>query len=346
MPHLGRYAPIIKSVCFLYDTKKDALAGTNAGGTGFLVATPSQQHGEPHVHAITNWHVAVYNEDGPPSPVLRINKHSGILEIFDFGPDQWIFKPGYYDVAVSPPLTVNTQVHDAVWLRVDPFFLTRDEEQKADIGIADDVFMIGRFVDYDGLETNTPAARFGHISIMNAQIKQLSGYSGRSIIIDMHSRSGFSGSPVFVYRTSGSHFFDDSVVVGGGHFIRLLGIHWGQFPEEWELKNKKKKDKNARRHKTLITNGQYVEGLSGMTCVIPAADIVEVINLPELHAMREQREKEIEKIIGNHRLRPKAESASDMKQADSSLTSDENPTHREDFTALLNAAVRKPESKD
>src|ERR1700730_13024370 len=110
----------------------------------------------------------------------------------------------------------------------------------------------------------------------------------------MHSRNGFSGSPVFVYRTFGSdlsepfgHAFDDfrldfanprflpksGRLKARTHF-NFLGIHWRQFPEEWELK--KGRSKKEARRKALITEGEYVKGMSGMTCVIPAWQILEV----------------------------------------------------------------------
>jgi hypothetical protein len=38
--------------------------------------------------------------------------------------------------------------------------------------------------------------------------------------------------------------------------------------------------------KLLIANGKYILGLSGMTCVIPAACIAEILDLPELKNMR------------------------------------------------------------
>src|SRR5205823_82762 len=66
---------------------------------------------------------------------------------------------------------------------------------------------IGLFVDHDGVTTNVPSARFGNISMLpnkNATIEQPTNYRGESYVVDMHSRTGFSGSPVFVYRTFGS----------------------------------------------------------------------------------------------------------------------------------------------
>lgn len=117
MPKIGQYADLLKTVFFLYETEEDALAGTDSGGTGFLVAIPSKRWGSRvvHVHAVTNWHVAVFNEDGPPLPVLRVNRKAGGKPItFSFDPAEWIFQPASYDVAVSPPLNFEgLEDHDA-----------------------------------------------------------------------------------------------------------------------------------------------------------------------------------------------------------------------------------------
>src|SRR4051794_31688529 len=61
MPKLGQYANILKTAVFLYPTPDHAKVGAASGGTGFLLAIPSEQHGENsrHVHCITNRHVAV-----------------------------------------------------------------------------------------------------------------------------------------------------------------------------------------------------------------------------------------------------------------------------------------------
>ena len=181
--------------------------GKKSGGTGFLVAIPSKRWPQQihHIHGVTNWHVAVHG--APPAPVIRVNRLSGAPEVFELDPSEWIFKPGSYDVAISPPLDLRPGLHkvEAVDISV---FLTPEVAAKQEINAADDVFMVGRFVDYDGVEANSPAFRFGHISIIDARVKQETGYAGRSIVVDMHSRSGFSGSPVFVFRTAGSMFFE------------------------------------------------------------------------------------------------------------------------------------------
>ncbi|WP_256807804.1 trypsin-like peptidase domain-containing protein [Bradyrhizobium sp. Bra64] len=297
MPHLGQYAPILKAVFFLYPDRASAEKGVKSGGTGFLLGEEMKRvPGYAHIHAVTNWHVAVCPKDGPPSPVIRINRKSGKPDIFEFDCTEWIFEGGGPDVAISPPVTV-TDEHDIQLLDVSSWVLTTAQEIKDAVGPGDDVFMLGRFVDYDGVETNQPAARFGHVSMMDARIEQSTHYKGRSIVLDMHSRSGFSGSPVFVYRTIGSHFFEPQpgkVLTGGGHYIKLLGIHYAQFPESWELKAKQ--TTSTVTQAVLQADSHYVEGLSGMTCVVPAADIMRIYNRPELVAMREMSEQHNERL--------------------------------------------------
>jgi hypothetical protein len=74
-----------------------------------------------------------------------------------------------------------------------------------------------------------------------------------------------------------------------------------------------------------------------MMGVIPAWKIWEVIDGDEMKAIRKQTEEVIKK-------------ATDQVALDAShgtkAVPDANPSHREDFMALLAAAVRKPQSKD
>jgi hypothetical protein len=336
MPKLGEYKWLLDSVFFVYETKEHARKGVKAGGTGFLVALPSRHWPDHyhHIYAITNWHNAC--RDG--ASVIRINKHDGPPEILDIDPSEWHFIPGAkggHDIAV---IVVNEylrpDVHKVQALGPN-FFLNQEEILQLEVGPADDVFMVGRFVDYDGVEANQPALRFGHISIFEAPIRQVNGCNRPSHVIDMHSRSGYSGSPVFVYRTAGSMFFKGNTFLGGGHTLKLLGIHWGQFPEEWELKRGGMQPKTEH---LLIVEGEYVKGLSGMTCVSPAYAIMEVLNLPVLQNQRDQ----IESALfskGYGRDLPLAESASRP-------ATDANPNHQEDFSRLLDLATRTPPRDD
>ncbi len=290
MPHFGDYKSLLDTVFFLYATVEDAWEGKQSGGTGFFATVASDRYPSLfYQYAVTNWHVAC--EGG--CPIVRLNTLDGNTDIITLKVSDWRFIPEKYDIAVAP-IPHDLSQHKVMYLAPN-FLLSEDEEETLDIGVGEDVFMVGRFVDYDGVQTNQPAARFGNISIAYATVKQPTGYYGRSIVIDLHSRSGFSGSPVFVYRTPGSLFppaSEKGLVWVGGHTMKLLGIHWGQFPEEWELTSK------SPAEASLIREGQYVKGFSGMTCVCPSSAILELLNLPEFKEMRSRQDLEIEKSGG------------------------------------------------
>ena len=359
MPYIPQN--VINSVFYLYASVDDARAGRDPGGTGFLVWFPHLPG--THVYGVTNWHVAVQNGFS----VIRLNTNDGSVDVIDLGPEDWHFLPARQDVAVVP-LSLGSE-HAVSAVPSHDFAEKKDDDRSFQrdplIGVGDDVFMIGLFVDHDGVTTNVPSARFGHISMLpntNALIEQPNRYFGESYIVDMHSRCGFSGSPVFVYRTFGSdlrggtrgHEFEAIEIADfitpdrsttrasprgpsstqgymgrlrARSFFKFLGIHWGQFPEEWELRQGS--SMSEARKKGLITDGAYVKGMSGMTCVIPAWQIMEVFELPQLKKIR------AEKISAAPRSgRPEPESRSDAP-------SDVNPEHREDFNRLVGAAAKK-----
>ncbi|HEY1735856.1 MAG TPA: hypothetical protein VGG12_04355, partial [Methylovirgula sp.] len=162
-------------------------------------------------------------------------------------------------------------------------------------------FMVGRFIDHDGGELNQPALRFGNISMNPTPIVQGNGVKAEAYCIDLHSRSGYSGSPVFVYRTPQQDLDPPpprktpnlglTLQPPLATFFLVLGIHFAQFPELWEVTSngKLKKESDAPKE-PLLTDGQYIKGLSGMTCVLPAWTIRKVLNMDVLKRMRAENE--------------------------------------------------------
>ena len=189
-------ANIKNAAFYLFPTKEDAEKGSNFGGTGFIVTIPSKMHakyGRGFVYAVTNWHVAAQGGNS----VIRLNTKSGAPDFIDAGPEDWFFN-GKHDIAVLPINLDNLHVATPVHSRM---LMSRDDAKVLQIGPGDDVFMVGRFIDHDGGERNQPALRFGNISMDPTPIEQGNGVKANAYCIDLHSRSGFSGSPVFVYRT-------------------------------------------------------------------------------------------------------------------------------------------------
>jgi hypothetical protein len=285
--------------------------------------------------AVSNWHLAVKRGFS----VVRINRLDGGVDIFDHDPSEWHVLPGGPDVAAIP-LTVGSSVHKI--RGVGPsMYLTKEWNRAEDhrhINVGDDVFMIGRFIDYDGVETNKPSLRFGNISIMEAPVPQTTGHAGQSLVLDMHSRTGFSGSPVFVYRTSGSYFGEvpDGDIWKAemwlGHTMMFLGLHWGQFPEAWQLREKGAPKEKQESNVALVTDGKYVEGMSGMTLVIPAETVWETLTtMPTLKKQLAEKEKSLKS-----KTSPSAPIAEGADKED----------HRERFNRLKELAVKPPKSSD
>src|SRR5579863_336740 len=119
MPHLAKDdRSLLKAPFFLYHSLEDAKAGSNAGGTGFLVGVRSAAAPDQfaHVYGVSNWHVAV--RDG--ASIIRINSVSGPPVIFEFDPAEWHFRPNFHDIAAIP-LNLDPTKHDAVPLALDRF---------------------------------------------------------------------------------------------------------------------------------------------------------------------------------------------------------------------------------
>jgi hypothetical protein len=329
-------------VAYLYHSVEDAETGTDFGGTAFFVSVPSDVPNRSFVYAVTNWHVAV--RDG--ASILRVNRKDGGTDSFAYGPEQWAFTPKYDIAAVHVPL--DTKIYAASLCDAPHGLVTREDVERVKLGPGEDVFMVGRFIDHDGGTINRPAVRFGHISVMPSPIEQPNGIAADAYCIDLHSRSGYSGSPVFVYRTPGydleqfpKEFGPDTVVLTEGtKYLALLGIHFAQFPEQWEIAKGlgKKKNEESKGAVPIIQDGHYIKGLSGMTCILPAWAIWEVLNLPELKGPRDEANARlVSQLASEGKMPPVAESAP--------RANDANPNHRGDFMRLVDVAGRKPEPK-
>jgi hypothetical protein len=337
-------AMIRNAAFYLYPDGDAAEQGKNFGGTGFLIGVPSKLHakyGRAHVYAVTNWHVAPKG-----NPVIRLNTQSGPPDIIDADVHDWVFD-GVHDIAVLP-VNVNPDLH-AVTVLHSRMLVTEESVKNAEIGPGDDVFMVGRFVNHDGGQKNQPALRFGNISMNPTPIMQDNGVKADAYCIDLHSRSGYSGSPVFVYRTPQSDLDPPpprrtpnlglQLQPDLATFFLLLGIHFAQFPEMWEVTSSGKlRHESDAVKEPLLTDGKYIKGLSGMTCVLPAWSIRKVLNMPSLRQTRDKNEAETEARFQREGYPPEPEDKRLTRQdpdmdapiSEAALpATGENPTHRE-----------------
>jgi hypothetical protein len=330
MPRLRQAVPF--STFYLYGRSPSGeLRGPK--GTGVFVARRATRAGLPaHLYAVTAYHVAV---SGGAS-TLRINTTEKIgnkevmrSRFIEHGPEDWQFVPGGDDIAVLD-LTDEVSKHkgDFAFTVPEPDFVSVEFIKNAEVGPGEDGFMAGLFLSNPGADFNIPAVRFGNISQganFLQPIKQGNKIARPSYVFDMHSRPGFSGSPVWIYRTPATAL--TGIRQDGGWdlptennvFLKLLGIHSGQFLEDVTIESGGANDDSN------------MEIPSSMTVVAPAWAITEALDLPKLKEQREMREK---RIIKERGPRVRAEIASSEPATD-------NPTHKEDFMSLLDAAAKE-----
>lgn len=194
---------IFDTTVFLYHSVDDAEAGEQTGGCGFLVSVPWDINPEfQHIYVVSNYHVVC---DGGAS-VIRLNTKDGKSACIDTDPGQWFTNYGH-DLAVHRIDAFKHFGQDSIYDYKQMDFLelqlTQADWDKWKLGIGDEVVSFGRFIDLDEIQRNEPVLRTGVL----ASGKTLPVAMGDSVpwaeeecyIVEMRSRTGFSGSPVLVF---------------------------------------------------------------------------------------------------------------------------------------------------
>ena len=260
-------------VIYLYPSEDHAAQGEKVGGSGFLVQIPlPSDENRGVVFAVTNKHVVKH------APVVRLNRVDGSIAIAPFEKKRWIEHPDGDDLAIVPMGGLDTQFHR---FKTVPrsMFLLKPEMEKQDIGLGDDIFLLGRFVNHEGKVQNTPSLRFGNIAQMPALIRQDTGFDQESFLVEAKSISGYSGSPVFVQMLpmSSRPKKDDPrtlmIVPLPGSGPWLLGVDWGHL-HNWE------EVCDETCHSVLPK--RIVSSNTGMMGVVPAWKLNEMFELNEV----------------------------------------------------------------
>jgi hypothetical protein len=313
----------LEAVVYLYRSAHEAQEGIEVGGSGFLVSVNAETFPEGKFHyVVTNRHViAVAN-------VVRFNTKAGGTHIEGLARERW-WKSATDDLAIC---LIAPQ--GALWAQKtiqSNLIMSEDKASAVRLGIGDDVFMVGRFINHEGKQQNAPLVRFGTIAQMPSEpIRYPNGLDGQpheqlSIIADIRSIGGYSGSPVFLNE----HQFilrPNEGEVADKHY--LIGIDWGHI-QMWSPV--------CGLNQEPLGQTQ-VNVNSGMAGIVPSWRLIDLLmsdgptNERKLHEAR------------YHATRDAAKAALDLGMAPSAPpANDANPTHREDFMRLVGAAARKPE---
>lgn len=335
-------------------------------GTGFFIALQGKGGWYlRHHYAVTCYHVAITNGGS----ILRVNTKDGGHRFIEFEPHEWEFLPNGDDICavdVSDRLTDQDE-YSAIpetWVAWQDFI----DQEEVDIG--EDGFMLGLFADHAGKKQNLIAARFGNLSLLARReepIEQPHGHKRPSHIFDMRSRPGFSGSPVFIYRTPAGDLrtasergrleamtrairreppvrqqwgmlsrdvFED-MEIEGNTFLMLLGVHSGQYPERVEARKIKKTSGEAD---DIVRDRDKLKIPSSMAVIAPAWEIINLLNKPTFLTQREERDKRMNEKRDQSNL-PEPESAATAEKPASA--DDANPNHLGDFKRLVDVAARR-----
>jgi hypothetical protein len=262
-----------------------------------------------------------------------VNTLVGGVDVIERDPSEWYSKPGD-DLAITM-VAARPGVHKTRNISLD-WFVKKQDVQNDLVGVGDDVFMIGRFMNHDGFLTNVPSARFGHLSMMPLGIRHPAGYEQISFAVEMLSRPGYSGSPVYVYRVP--YNLETGSMHVGGWTVKLLGINWGFITDSAEVSEKVLTAGMVEDEKKPV---KYVRVNTGMNGVVPAWHLEKLLNSGPVRRDREA-------IAADAIRRAAALPPNGVAQTAGAAppANGENPTHLEDFTRLVSLAARKPAPKD
>jgi hypothetical protein len=326
---------------YIYKTLEQARNGEHYGGSGFLVGIiPDEEF--PHrgfVYVVTNTHVIAKAE----YPVIRFNRKDGSTECIPTKRENWFPHLSGDDISVFP-ITVSLEDMQVAVIGLD-MFVTQTRISDEDIGIGDDTVMIGRFVNHEGKQQNSPAVRFGNIAMMDREkIVTEAGIEQEAFLVEMRSLPGYSGSAVLIYSPcamndmsqirrgktrpklgSGALLPPETMDAFNAHTSAkgpyLLGIDFCHIQRKYNVRD---------AHGAEVSEGLFVMENTGMAGVIPAWRIAEVLDRDEL------KDKRKEKLLPEKQY----ETTASLDTADDDVS--EVFTQR-DFEAALKKVSRKVE---
>jgi hypothetical protein len=280
---------MLKSVAFIGHTEHAGPRGQadieRYDGTGFYVSVPSKHPGVfPFVYLVTSKHVI---EKTAPNFWVRENLKAGGVTL-EPGDTEWVAHPSdeTVDVAVFPWKLPEDRDHLPV---PKEDFASREKFGPEQVGIGDELFLVGVFPSASGTEGNTPIVRKGNLAMLpegKVRVKrdQREQYID-AFLIEAHSFGGISGSPIFVRETTrvrtqayGKSY--DARMVGPQY---LLGLVWGHYEIDSQ-------DINAMHPRPPV--GQELGLNLGIGIAVPAWKILETLNHSQLLAQRRSVEDE------------------------------------------------------
>jgi hypothetical protein len=267
---------MLKTVGFVSRYDDDGVGGSfiRPRGTAFVVGV---QMDEKNVlaHLVTAKHVAkaIEEVDG----LVALNGKDGEPLFLRLGSQRWFYHPTEeecVDVAVMPFGSFRFREYDIEWIP-QTVFATDSVIAEYDIGLGDELVIIGLFSKFYGHTEVVPLVRTGNIAMMPKDRLPVNGFLPmEAYLAEGRSIGGLSGSPVFVRNTVKMQLQtagQKPAFWGGLGQSHLLGLMHGH----WDLP-------------VSFSDTEKAEAVNmGVSIIVPAKKILETLYHPELVAMRE-----------------------------------------------------------
>jgi hypothetical protein len=285
------------------------------GGTAFIVGIKMDANASL-CHLVTAKHVAEAIE--PAETVIAMNAKDGAPRFLRTNDQKWFYHPtekDSVDVAVLPLGSPNIDLYDIAFIP-EAIFATEKRIADFDIGLGDELVIVGLFTRFFGSTYVNPIVRTGNIAMMPRDRVPVKGFGKmEAYLAEGRSIGGLSGSPVFVRNTvkmpvQNPNGTSQLYGLGDGHLLGLAHGHW-DLP-------------------VSFSDAEQAEAVNmGVSIIVPAKKILEVLYHPELTAMRKEHYEK--------------EKQSGSATADSGFT---KPFTKADFEGALKKATRKVPSKN
>ena len=242
-----------------------------------------------------------------------MNAKDGAPRFLRTGGQKWFYHPterDSVDVAVLPLESPNMGLYDIAFVP-EAIFATEKRIAEYNIGLGDELIIVGLFTRFFGLTHVIPIVRTGNIAMMPRDRVPVKDFGEmEAYLAEGRSIGGLSGSPVFVRNTVKTEMGSTKGPLylhglGDGHLLGLAHGHW-DLPVSFSA-------------------AEQAEAVNmGVSIIVPAKKILEVLYHPELDAMRKERYEKTKN--------------SDSPTADTTLA---KPFTKDDFEDALKKVSRK-----
>ncbi len=311
------------TVVFIGFEDSSAPTGMQCSGTGFLMKHDGGSY------LITARHVA--EPIGNDPFVIRVNEN-GRATLLRSDQAEWEFHPDTSVDLAAIPLGLPGAKFDARYVAETDVLRTMEALDREGIGVGSFTYTVGLFRYIYGQEQSLPFVHSGNIALMPPHGERIPVWDklrGKTefvegYLIESGAIDGASGSPVFARPTiSWGPINLDRGEKAYAALPQAKMFLLGLFQGAWF----------APPDRPLAESVQAKQGAIvpvGVGIVVPAYKIIELLETQRMREDRAKRRPPNAAITTAVALKPSADSSTD-----------ENPTHREDFMRLASAAARK-----